>query len=83
MAKSALQSMFRAYATDHPADAARALGNVAPKEAASLTQGLPPRVMGPVLERMNPGAAAGILTPLGPDMRTSSGLRPFWGSPRS
>ncbi len=66
MAQVALESVFRSYASEHPADAARALEALSPKAAAPLVQGLPPRLVGPVLERLNPDAAAALLANLGP-----------------
>lgn len=68
MAQTALESMFRAYAGEHPSDAARALEALPPKVAAPLVQGLPSRLVGPVLERLSPDAGAELLTALGPEV---------------
>jgi len=68
MARSALESVFRAYVAEHPVDAARALEALPAREAAPLLHGLPSGLVGPVLERLNPDAAAELLTVLGPDV---------------
>ena len=67
MAQSALEAMLRAFASEHPADAARALEALPPRDASRMIEGLSPRLTGPVLERVRPDAAAAILGALGPD----------------
>ena len=65
---SALESMVRAYAVEHPADAARAVEALPPAEAARVLLGLPKRTLGPVVERVAPTAAATILEAVGPEV---------------
>jgi len=67
MARSALQSIFHAYANQHPADAARALEALGAEAAAPLVRGLPGRLVGPVVERLSPDVAASLLQTLDPD----------------
>jgi magnesium transporter len=68
MARSALESLFRTYASEHPVDAARALEALAATEAAALVRRLPPKTAGAVLERLEPDTAADLLSALGPEV---------------
>jgi magnesium transporter len=67
MARTALESMLRSFATGHPADAARALESLSPEAAAEVLQKLSARVAGAVLERIAARPAAAILTVVGPE----------------
>lgn len=62
-----LESMVRAFAAQHPADAALALEALKPDEARRILKALSTRISGPVLERMAPAGAAAILAELGPE----------------
>ena len=68
MARTALESMFRTYAAEHPVDAARALEALSAPDAAPLLRALPSKLVGPVLERLRPDAAATLLGVLGFDV---------------
>ncbi len=65
MAKSAMESMVRAFASSHPLDAARALEGLDPGQATDILRGLPKRLAGSVLERLAPEAAGGLLARIG------------------
>jgi len=67
MAVAAMESLVRAFASGHPADAARALEGLEPAKAASILRRLPRRVAGSVTERFSPEAAGAILMQTGPD----------------
>jgi magnesium transporter len=67
MPNSAMESMVRAFAHDHPADAARALEGLDPERAAGILKRLPSRVAGHVTERLAPEAAGMILPRVGED----------------
>jgi magnesium transporter len=67
MAITAMESLVRAFASGHPADAARALEALEPAKAAGILSRLPRRVAGSVTERFSPAAAGAILMQAGPD----------------
>jgi magnesium transporter len=60
-------SMVRAFAAEHPQDAARALEALQVAEASKVVRGLPRRTATAVLEFMAPPAAAAALAELGPE----------------
>jgi magnesium transporter len=62
-----MESMVRAFASGHPADAARALESLEPTQAAGILKRLPRRSAGSVTERLSPEAAGTILVQLGPE----------------
>jgi magnesium transporter len=62
-----MESMVRAFANGHPADAARALEGLEPAQAAGILKRLPRRAAGGVTERLSPEAAGAILMQVGAD----------------
>jgi magnesium transporter len=67
MAVTGMESMVRAFAAGHPADAARALESLEPTQAAGILKRLPQRAAGGVTERLSAEAAGAILMQVGPD----------------
>ncbi len=64
----ALQSMLRAYASEHPQDAARVLEALPASSAASVVKTLSPKIAGTVLGCLRPDAAASLLAIVGSDL---------------
>ncbi len=67
MARSALESMVRAFAVAHPDDAARALDALPPAEASATLKKLPDSAAAGVVACLAPVSAATILGGLGPE----------------
>jgi magnesium transporter len=63
----ALESLARSFTETHPEGAAHVLETLHPEEAAAVLEMFPAAVIGPVVERLIPHAAAAILNRLGPE----------------
>ena len=68
MARTALESMFRSFAGQHPGDAARAIETLPAPEAARILSELSTKSAGAVLERVAAAPAAAILASVGPEL---------------
>jgi magnesium transporter len=62
-----LEAMVRAYAAEHPGDAARALEALKPVDARRVLKGLSRRNVIAVLQQIDPASAAPIFSELGPE----------------